>query len=355
MPSINSGDGSNAPVTQVTELLSQHYAAEEPVETPQEEEAEGLEASQQELDPEANPEEGESLEQEGEQAQEPGEDPEIKTFAEFAEALEVDPSALYGLTYPMPDGMEPATLSEMKDAYINAQRDGGASESEAAQTLQAERQQFEQERAQAYQQMQMQMQIPPQLQQINAQLASVQQAYSNTNWDELEKVDPGDAALQRQKLNEAAQSLSFQQNQMMGAMQQQQQQQQQAYQQQEVAYAQEQVAEIINVHPEWEGKPEAIQTAWGDVIEYGKQFGVSVEEMKQLPSGKIFNMLHRAASMSKVTGKKLSRRSAPALRAGAVRKLKGKSSSKLDSIIKRGTDSSDIRDQTAAVTALLNS
>ena len=229
MPSMNSGDGSNAPVTQVTELLSQHYAADGSVETPQEEEAETLEASEQESAPETTEPEGESPaveEEEGEQ--EPvaaSDDGEIKTLAEFAEALEIDPGDLYNLTYAMPDGMEPATLSEMKDAYVQAKKEGGVSESEAAQALQAERQQFEAQVQQTYQQLQAQTQIPPQLQQLDANLNNVIQTIENTKWDELEKVDPGDAALQRQKLNEAYQNMMYQRQNMLGAMQQTQQQQ----------------------------------------------------------------------------------------------------------------------------------
>ena len=75
------------------------------------------------------------------------------------------------------------------------------------------------------QQMQQQMQAPNELRQADTALQNVMAAIQNTNWEELERVDPGDAALQRQKLNEAYQGLSYQREQIMGAVQQQQQHQ----------------------------------------------------------------------------------------------------------------------------------
>lgn len=358
MPDIRSGDGSNTPVTAVTDLLAQHFAGETPVETPQEEEAETLEASEQETYQSEEPVEGESPEAGEEEGQEPvvaSDDGEINTFTEFAEALELDPSVLYGLTYALPDGMEPVTLSEMKDAYVKSKREGDAP-NEAANALMAERQQFEQEKAYAMQQMQMQSQIPDHLRQLQNQWQNIQSVEANTNWDELEKVDPADASLQLQKLTRAKEDLKQQYAQAEGAWNQQMNQQAQMNQYQEVEFAQAQIAELEKAHPEWKGNIKAIETAWDDVLAYAEGFGLTKADMQQMPNGKIFNMLHAAASGSKGgKGKRLTRRSAPALRAGAIRAaMKGKST-KLDSIIKRGTNSSDIRDQTAAVSALLNS
>ncbi len=353
MSEIRAGDGSNAPVSAVTDILSQHFAEEETVETPQEDSVETPEASEQEdfaLEAEQMPDENQ--EEATDDAQAPG-DTEVKTFTELAEALEMDPSALYNLTYAMPDDMDPVTLSEMKDVYVQHKR-GTLDDSEGRAALEQEQQQFAQYQANMQQQMQMQQQVPEQVRYVDSALQNIQATFDNTNWDELEKVDPGDAALQRQKLTEASNNLMYQRNQMQGAMQ-------QEHHNQQVAFAQQQAQDIYKVHPEWEKNPEQVAQAWEDVKSYAKDFGISDQEMAMIPNGKIFNMLHAAASQhtqasgSKSNIKKLTRKSAPALRASAVRRAGQGKRSQLDKLVQRGTDSSDIRDQTAAVNALLNS
>ena len=353
MTEIRAGDGSNAPVSAVNDILSAHFAEEEPVETPQEDSVETPESSEQEdfaLEADQTPDENQ--EEVEEDAQEPAET-EVKTFTELAEALEMDPSALYSLTYAMPDDMDPATLSEMKDVYVQHKR-GTLDGSEGRAALEQEQQQFAQYQANMQQQIQMQQQMPDQVRQIDAALQNIQATFNNTNWDELDKVDPGDSARQHQKLKTASDNLMYQRSQAVGALQQDQ------YNQQ-VAFAKQQAHDVYKRHPEWEKNPEQVAQAWAEVKSYASSFGVSDQEMSQIPNGRIFNMLHEAAQQHKQRNeskshiKKLTRKSAPALRASAVRRAGQGKRSQLDKIIKRGTNSSDIRDQTAAVKALLGS
>ena len=198
------------------------------------------------------------------------------------------------------------------------------------------------------------MQAPQQFQQIDTQLTNIQLAMQNTDWAALEKRDPGDAALQRQKMTEAFQVLTAQKGQM--------QQQMAAQQQQQMAqYAQEQIQDLLEANPDWKENPEeSITSAWNEVIEYGKQFGLSPAELHNIPNSKVFRMIHAAARQNKVVSadvksKRLTRKTAPTLRASAVRKAASGRRAQLDSIIKRGTESQDIRDKTQAVSALLNS
>jgi hypothetical protein len=345
---MQAGDGSNAPVGAVNEILKQHFGEEDAGETPQlEGEGENLEALEQEGYSDL---EGENLEGEEEQIPEGEEGAEgvVETLAELAEALGVDPTELYDLKYDMPDGMEPATLSQMKDAYVELQRTGGNNPDRAA--LEQDRQQFEEEKRWVQATMQQQLQVPQQLQSIDFNLHTVVQALQNTDWAKLEQVDPGDAALQRQKLNEG---LMGQRQQIAGELQ----------RQAQIEFDEfhgKQREKLYEDHPEWKANPATFKAAFDSIVEYGNRYGMTEQEMLNIPDSRIVNMLFDAAQVIKkrentnLKGKRIQRKSGPVLKAGAVRSASSGNRKKLNEIIKRGRDSSDIRDQTNAVSAILN-
>ena len=350
---VRSGDGSNAPISAVSDILSEHLGSPQPVETPQEETLVEQEALTSDPEPEEVLEEELPEEEEEERKLEAAEDDDITTVAQLAEAFGVEPAALYGLEFSMPDGMEPVTLSELKDTYIELKRNGAPQGNQEVEQIKAELQSEKQQLQQQQQQLQQQQQVPQELRNLEARMQNIQQAMQNTNWAELEQIDAGDAALQRQKLMEAMNNIGYQYQTRMREFQQQQQQQQQQF-------LSEQIRVIENAHPEWKGNRDELAQAYKDIVKHGSSYGLTEKDFSMIPDGRVFNMLYDASQLLKaakqpVKGQKLSRKSAPALKAGAIRRAVKQKSSKLDGIIKQGTESRDIRDKTAAVSALLNS
>lgn len=156
-------------------------------------------------------EEGSELEQEeetqeGDEAAAAGDEGEvnIENLSELAEAIGVENEWLYNLKIPMPDGQEPITLGQVKDRIHS-----GEVEAEREQFL-TERQQFEAERAQAQEQLQNQFQqanaVSQELVQAQAQAEAIVIQFQQTDWETLEAADPGQAALQQQKLQTAYQA-----------------------------------------------------------------------------------------------------------------------------------------------------
>lgn len=131
------------------------------------------------------------------------------TMKSLAEAIEVEQGELYAVIVPLRDGSEPISIGEMKNklqdyiteepklkAQIQEQKktinENQAGTSPAQQLTQAENQ-------------------------ANLEIILVQNEYNSTNWKELEEDDPGQAALQRQRLNER---FSYAQNALSQAQQQ---------------------------------------------------------------------------------------------------------------------------------------
>ena len=147
-----------------------------------------------EIAEEQPPEAIEALEETEQQEEETGKD--ISTLSELAEAIEVDNDFLYNIRVPMPDGQESVSLSVLKDAYQ------GKLETQTIAETQLETQQkaFEEEKERFGQQQAQMQQMPEELLNAEAEVRAIASQYQSFDWTELEKLDPGRAALEKQNL-----------------------------------------------------------------------------------------------------------------------------------------------------------
>lgn len=158
---------------------------ENPVDEETSEESEETQSEEVAEDTEEQSEESETIEV-----------PQISDLNELASAIEVDAEFLYGIKIPMPDGEEPITLSELKDGYTKFKR-GSSEEREA---LEEERAAFDDYKQSQAEMLQQQMQLPQEIVAAQAEAMAIAYQYQNYNWEELEKANPGQAALQKQNM-----------------------------------------------------------------------------------------------------------------------------------------------------------
>lgn len=124
----------------------------------------------------------------------------VENISQLAEYLESDESTIYSLEVPMGDGLEPVTISQLKDSYMSMERD---------------RKQFADDQKQfdiAVRQQQAVWEENQKLPEFNknvltaaTNVLAIQQADANFDWEALERENPTQAILQKQKLNEALQ------------------------------------------------------------------------------------------------------------------------------------------------------
>jgi hypothetical protein len=125
----------------------------------------------------------------------------IKTLADLAKAIEVDPEFLYGLEIKLADNGEAIPIGEIKDRLQQHERQKRDFDAARAQFLQ-ERHEFLQG-AQQYQQQagtmfKEQADAMEELRGIDWQIKSI-------DWDKFSEIDAGKAAVERQKLWQARQ------------------------------------------------------------------------------------------------------------------------------------------------------
>jgi hypothetical protein len=123
-----------------------------------------------------------------------GEEPgEIRTIAQLAEAIEVEPQYLYDIEIGMGEGQDPVKLGQLKDEYQAVVKERDAAVHMANQI----KNQFSD--------------LPnvdgmtPQVLEAQANIRALQMEMEQVNWEEAERQDPGQAALLKQKYQEAFQ------------------------------------------------------------------------------------------------------------------------------------------------------
>lgn len=121
---------------------------------------------------------------------------EISDLNQLATAIEVEPDYLYNIKIPMADGMEPMSLSELKDGYTEFTRTAEAGQ----QTLETERAAFEEQKKQAALTIQTQQQVPQEIMELQVKALTISQQFQSYDWATLEKENPGEAALQKQNM-----------------------------------------------------------------------------------------------------------------------------------------------------------
>jgi len=164
----------------------------------------------------------------------------IENLNDLATAIEVEPEFLYGIKIPMPGEMDPISLSELKDGYTQFKRGTTAD----LEVLENERAKFEEYKQQQTQQLQTQAQLPQEIVAAQAKAFAIASQFNAYDWESLEKDNPGEAALQKQKLSTAYQEA---QNEQQGLVA--------KYQQEQMAEIeksnQEQRTAMLKTIPEW--------------------------------------------------------------------------------------------------------
>lgn len=241
-------------VQAVADLLTQN-AQNNPPEEIQKEEPE-QEVSAEELREEVDTEE---------ETQEDEEVTNVETITQLANELGVDPADVYGLKVPMPEGVEAKTLGEIKDEYtdfIHKKRQFETLAKEYEQRIQS---------GSTLPQVAIPPEIESKMQETQKDVLSIEQAYNSIDWAEYEKQDPGSAALQKQKFQEAYQAATGNLQQL---HQQAQQHQQQAYQQ----YMQNEHQKVMQLIPEW-NDPQTSQRETNEVKSLLGEYGFLPSEI----------------------------------------------------------------------------
>lgn len=169
---------------------------------------------------------------EAEGVEEPNAEEDIKSIADLAKAIEVEPEYLYGMEIGMGDGQPAVPLGELKDKYQESLRERATLETQLQ-----EQQAFVKQAQTGQNQNQ---QASNELIEASGRLNEINRQYNAIDWAEYEAKDAGEAALARQKFHEAA-------NQTQSQIQQinQYQQQQQAVSMQDAAM------QLTALIPEW--------------------------------------------------------------------------------------------------------
>jgi len=156
------------------------------------------EAVDEEDDEAGDEEEQETDEEDSDEEEDESGESDIENISELAKHLDADEGAIYSLEVPMGDGLEPVSISALKDSYMERERD----------QKQFAENQVKFDEAVRYHQAQWadNQKLPELNDQVIAaatNVRAIEQADANFDWEALEAADPTQALLQKQKLNEA--------------------------------------------------------------------------------------------------------------------------------------------------------
>jgi hypothetical protein len=194
---IETGDAT-APAMNTEGLTEEERALQEEEGTGDEQLESGEEAGQEQgFEGEASDDEGAEGDEEDEAAaqgeQGEGEDV-VLTATELAEAIGWEPQDVYeGVLVPLDDGQEPLPLGELKNRYQDQRRQITELEQQVENAGQAGEQQG------------VMGQISAEMMQLGGYMQQIDRLEKNTDWAELERVDPNEAVLRRQKIMMARQ------------------------------------------------------------------------------------------------------------------------------------------------------
>ena len=124
----------------------------------------------------------------------------IDSLGDLAKAIEVDNEFLYNIKVPIGDGLEPVSISQLKDSFKNKSDDIQAREAELEQQREEFSKEREQQEAQLHQSSLQAHEMPAELMEAEAEIKALQHSYNTFDWASLEQSDPGRAALLKQNL-----------------------------------------------------------------------------------------------------------------------------------------------------------
>jgi|GEM_PF-2196184 hypothetical protein len=263
---------------------------------------------------------------------------EISTIGGLAEAIGWEAADLYGMNVPMGDGQEAVPLGQLKDRYQESLRTETASKARITELeAQAAQYQGNSERVNA---------VSQEMQQAQAALVSLQNQYQGIDWAEAEQNDPGQAALSKQKFQEAY-------SQARGQVQQVEQQQNHF----KAEHLQQQSARMHELIPSW-SDPEIMKQGQNDIKETLTGLGFNSQEINTMADARAVYMLNDyvrlkklEASSSAAIDKARSARKAPRVLKGGGRAVNHDA---VKSLANKATRTGDKTDKFNAVKALLS-
>lgn len=276
-------------------------------------------------------------------------------ITDLAAELGVDVAELYNLKMKTADGAV-ISLGEFKDLKQ------GTSDEASAKALAEEKQKIEQykqqvieqarqEREQILQQAKGIAAVPEKVQELRSELISLTQRYQSVNWEEVEKQDPGQAALLKQKFSEMYTQTQGELTKAEGEAQQQQQQSQQ-----QMLYAAN--AEFEKRVPEW--RDETTRNRESELIKsVVHDYGFTDQEIGQTVDPRLRHLLRDYAVMkdkldsADANAKKVVKRGNSVLREAArAAKLKKGNPNELDKLTAAGKKAVYTADKVAAIRKL---
>ncbi len=225
-----------------------------------------------------------SLEQEAEEQEAEGQEPipetEIKTITELAENLEIDPAQFYNLVVPMAEGIEPLTLSQLKDHYQNAIR--GRSD------IDQERTKIQKELTATQKQI-LDMKgfvdkIPEEIQQVDQQVNQIIAAYNDIDWQKFESEQPAQAVLEKQRFNEAYATALNKKKEVEGKI----------TQAQEFAFNQYLMGQrdkVVKLIPEWQNNKPLYETDLKNMISLMGEYAFTQSEISNIHDARLIKMV----------------------------------------------------------------
>lgn len=199
----------------------------------------------------------------------------IKTIAQLAKAIEVEPGYLYDIEIGMGGDNDPIKIGEIKDKYQNSLHQTAK--------LKAELQRQTELTQQAEQSQQNVGQMNGQMIEAAGQMSAIKNQFDSTDWAGMETEDPGQAALYRQKLNDAYNAA----RQQYGASEQQQGQARQQSMQQELHKAQEQLLQDI---PSWNDQ-EVMKVEKEGIRNTAIEYGFSDNDLSGVTDPRVVKLL----------------------------------------------------------------
>lgn len=122
--------------------------------------------------------------------------------AQLSEAIGLEPEELYNMQISLSDDADPVRLGDIKDTFQSMNRENDtlqAKVTEQAQLIEQGKQGFNEQNT-----------LNQGVMQVQGALAALDQQFAAVNWPEEERLDPGNAALMRQKFQEQANKIQKQ-------------------------------------------------------------------------------------------------------------------------------------------------
>lgn len=264
----------------------------------------------------------------------------------LAKAIEVEPEFLYEVKIPMPDGMESISLSELKDDYTELKRTAAAGKD----LLEAERAAFEEEKSKTIEEINRQQQVPQEIAEKQIALFALTQQFQSINWEELEKENPGQAALDKQNMILAHQSA---QAELQGAVDKHQKEAKERHD----AYMTQQRAKMFETIPEW--KDDTVRLSdQAEMRTMLKGYGYEDNQITNITDSRALKMardlwlLQRKSKKALETTQRLLKIPKP-LKSGARNPIANSSSKKTGKIIEQGKEAKTDREKASYIANIL--